>query len=137
MPAQDQSAILLSDPLAPHLIDMVKGYFLVPGEVLMLAPPDEALIVGTRSQLFAYDGENLVVLAEYGTVPGHNWAFDDKQVLLWTTRGACRAMPFANLTQDRISVAPGVRAGAAVIENGGEKRFVVALSAGGTAFNKL
>jgi len=44
-------------------------------------------------------------------------------------------MPFTNLTQGHLSVAPGVQAGASVIERDGQRRFVVSLHRGGTAFN--
>lgn len=136
LPGQDQSVIWFSDPLAPHLFDQVKGFVMVLGKVVMLADADSALVIGTDSAVYSWAGSELATLAQYGVIPGYSAATDkDKSVTFWTARGACRAMPFQNITEDRISVAPGVRAGAAIVEAGGETRYVVALQAGGTAFN--
>jgi hypothetical protein len=44
-------------------------------------------------------------------------------------------MPFANLTEKQLSVAPGVRAGAAVLHLDGAKRFVATVVQGGENFN--
>lgn len=126
-----------SKPLAFHLFDL-EDYLPIAGQVHMLAPTDSALVVGSDSALGAVmpDG-TLQALADYGVVPGWPWATDqdDKSILIWSTRGLCRAMPFKNLTQGHLSVAPGVQAGAAVIEADGQKRLVVSLHAGGAAFN--
>ena len=53
----------------------------------------------------------------------------------WTQRGFCRAMPFENFTQTTVSVPPGLTAAAAVLEEDGTRRYVVALTKGGTAYN--
>ena len=80
-------------------------------------------------------------LTTYGVVPGWCWARDDDEngestgVYIWTQRGLCKAMPFVNLTSGHVSVAPGIQAGAAVIAQGGQRRFVACLHAGGEAFN--
>lgn len=136
MPASDQTAIWVSQPLGYHLFNLNSGFLMVPGRVLAMAPHDDALIVGTDKRIFAYDGKSLAQLAEYGVIPGRSWAMDGKAVMLWTQRGACSALPFKNLTEARVSVAPGTQAGAAVIASDGQKKFVVALHAGGTAFNQ-
>lgn len=130
--------IFQSQPLAYHLFDLEKS-IAVDGKVLMLAPADGALIIGTNKAISAYDKEGvLTVLASYGTVPGHPWSIDDetKQVWFWTERGTCQALPFKNLTDGHLSVAPGVQAGATVMQRDGQKRFVVALHAGGEPFNQ-
>ena len=136
MPSVNQTAIWASQPLGYHLFNLRDGFTLVPGRVLALAPHDDALIVGTDSRIFAFDGKALEQLADYGVIPGWSWAMDGKTVMLWTQRGACSALPFKNLTEDHVSVAPGLQAGAAVVSTGGQKKFVVALHAGGTAFNQ-
>lgn len=136
MPAADQTVIWRSMPLGYHLFNLSSEFVMVPGRVLALAPHDAALVIGTDKSIFAYDGKTLNQLAEYGVIPGWSWAKDGNSVLLWTQRGACSVLPFKNLTESRVSVAPGVQAGAAVIAQDGQKRFVVALHAGGTAFNK-
>ena len=137
MPSEDQTVIWFSLPLGFHLFSLDSDYIVVPGHVRMLAPHDDALIVGTNAKVFAYDGVKLGELADYGVVPGQHWALDDKRVIFWTLRGACEALPFKNLTERQVSVAPGVQAGGTIVRSGGQKRYVVALHQGGAAFNSL
>lgn len=136
MPTADQTVIWTSQPLGYHLFNLNSGFITVPGRVLAMAPHDDALVIGTDKRIFAYDGKTLTQLAEYGVIPGWSWALDGKTVMLWTQRGACSALPFKNLTEGHVSVAPGIQAGAAVVSTDGQKKFVVALHAGGTAFNQ-
>lgn len=140
--AEDVSYLFPSAPLAFHLFDL-EAYVAIKGEIVALAPTGSALVIGTRATIASLDADNrLTLLAGYGMVPGWSWAFDPEkeqgdegQVILWTTRGVCSALPFKNLTERHVSVAPGVQAGAAVIQTNGQKRFVACLHAGGTAFN--
>jgi len=133
-----QTIIWRSQPLGYHLFRLDTDFIMVSGRVLMMAPHDDGLLIGTDDAIYSYDGTKLEVLAEYGVVPGWCWALDDEDssIFIWTQRGMCRALPFENLTSGHVSVAPGVQAGAAVIARGGQKQFVVALHAGGTAFNQ-
>ena len=136
-PSENQTAVWTSEPMGFHLFNMDSGFFLLPGRVLMLAPHDKALIVGTDSHIYAYDGQKLEGLADYGVVPGRNWSEDEGQTYFWTTRGVCSALPFTNLTQNQISVAPGLRAGGCIVNSGGQKRYVAVLQQGGVPFNAL
>lgn len=138
MPQQNQTVVWYSQPLGFHLFDLARDYFMVPGRVTMLAPHTNALVLGTGENVYAYDGKALEQLATYGVIPGWCWAIDDatQELNFWSQRGLCRFPPFENLTAERVSVAPGVQAGAAVIAQGGQKRFVVALHQGGSAFNQ-
>lgn len=135
MPAQDQTAVWASEALGFHLFQTNEQLTLVPGEVVMLAPHKDALVIGTRSTIYSFDEEEMKVLATYGAVPGHAWVRDGNDVLIWTERGLCSAIPFENKTDRQVSVPPGVLAGAALVEREGTKRFVVALRKGGTAYN--
>jgi hypothetical protein len=108
---------------------------MVPGQVLMLAPHDDALIVGTDAKTYAYTEAKLDLLADYGVVAGQHWSRDDERILFWSTRGVCAALPFLNLTEKQVSVAPGVRAGGAVLKTDGQRRYVVAIEQGGAAWN--
>lgn len=135
MPESDQSIVWISEPLAFHLFNLNSGFILLPGKVTMLAPHADALIIGTSTRVFSYDGTKLIQLADYGVVPGQHWAVDDKRILFWTLRGVCAALPFTNLTERQVSVAPGVHAGGTIVRSGGQKRYVVALQQGGAAFN--
>lgn len=135
MPGQNQTAVWYSEALGFHLFNMNSSFLLIPGRVLMLAPHDDALIIGTDARVFAYTGEKLEQLADYGVVPGSHWARDDERILFWSLRGLCAALPFANLTEKQVSVAPGVRAGGCLIRAGGQKRFVAVIQRGGEVFN--
>ena len=147
MPTENQTAIWFSEPLAFHLFNLNSNFILVPGHVVMLAPHDDALIIGTTTRVFAYDSKSMSELAPYGVVPGWHWSrderspdedrssSDEKRILFWTTRGLCSALPFSNLTEKTVSVAPGVSAGGCVVHDGGQKRYLVALHRGGNAFN--
>lgn len=142
-PASNTTAIFPSKALGFHLFDLEEA-IAVTGRVLMLAPTDAGLVIGTDQHVWARltDGQ-LTKLAHYGVVPGTPWTFDltedgrdsDKTVLFWSLRGMCRALPFTNLTSSHLRVAPGIQAGAAVVALGGEKHFVACLHAGGSAFN--
>jgi hypothetical protein len=136
LPSLNQTVVWFSEPLGMHLFNLNTGYFMVAGQVRMLAPTDSALIVGTDAEIMAYDDEGISQLADYGVVPGWPWVFEDKQVLIWSMRGVCRAAPFENLTQSYVSVPPGIQAGAALVLRDGEKKFMANLHAGGAAFNK-
>lgn len=136
LPEQDQSVVWRSEPLAPHLWNLSEGFFMVPGRVLALAPHDAALVVGTDKALHAYTPDALVRLADYGTVRGLPWAEDGNRLLIWTQRGLCQFPEFTNLTERRVSVAPGTHAAAAVLELDGQVRFAACLHAGGNPFNQ-
>jgi len=135
VPFESASVIWFSDPLAFHLFDLAQSFVMVPGKVLMLAPTPSGLVIGTDKAIYVYDGDALSQVAAYGTVPGFPFAEDAGKAIFWTQRGICEAPPFQNLTQSRLSVAPGSSAGAAILERDGERRFIVSTQAGGSAFN--
>lgn len=136
MPSVGQTVVWFSQPLGFHLFRLNTDFFMVQGEVTMLAPAESALIVGTADKVFSYTGEALTQLADYGVVSGQHWARDDAgRTLFWTLRGVCAAMPFQNLTEKSVSVAPGIQAGGTIVQQGGQKRYLVALKQGGSAYN--
>jgi hypothetical protein len=140
---QNMTTVWRSEPLGYHLFNLNEGFISVPGRGLMLAATRDAMVIGTDKRIFAVSPDYVLTqLADYGVVPGRQWAIDhgenDEQsdtLLIWTTRGLCSAPAFSNLTLRQISVDSGASAGAAVIRQNGAKRFVVALQKGGTAFN--
>ena len=141
-PSQDQTVVWFSETLAFHLFNLNTDFFILPGQVLMMAPSDEALIVGTQAEVYAYTGEKLTLLADYGVVAGQHWSRDElgegkNRILFWTSRGVCAAMPFTNLTERSVSVAPGIKAGGTIVRHGGQKRYLAVLQQGGSAFNAL
>jgi len=135
MPEADQTVVWYSEPLAFHLFNLNSDFFLVPGHVLMMAPTDTALVIGTEARVFSYTDNKLDWLANYGVIPGQHWAKDDERILFWTTRGVCSALPFTNLTEKSVSVAPGIKAGGTIVRQGGQKRYLAVLQQGGSAFN--
>lgn len=132
---KNATAVWFSQPLGFHLFNHGADFIMFPGHVLMLASHDAGLIVGTESAIYAYDGTKIEALANYGVVPGAHWAQDNKRVLFWTVRGACTALPFSNLTERFVSVAPGSSACGSVVERGGQKRYLVSMRKAGNAFN--
>lgn len=148
MISDGQSVIWFSEALGFHLWNLNSNFFMVPGEVLMLAPHNDALIIGTENRIYAYDGAKLEQLAAYGVVRGKGWDADDQhnpvdgrlnpennRILFWSQRGLCAALPFTNLTQGHVSVAPGSWVAGCVIRSGGQKRFLTCLRQGGEVFN--
>jgi len=135
IPTIGQTVVWYSQPLGFHLFRLDTDFFMVQGEVTMLAPTDAALIVGTGDKVLAYDGEKITELADYGVIRGKAWDVDGKRILIWTARGVCSALPFENLTEQQVSVPPGVRAASCVIHSSGQKRFVSVLQQGGESFN--
>ncbi len=136
-PEHDQTVVWFSESLAYHLFNLNTDFFIVPGQVVMLAPTDDVLVVGTTTRVLAYTDNKLEWLAPYGVIPGQHWARDDGRILFWTARGVCSAMPFTNLTEKYVSVAPGVRAGGCLVRSGGQKRYLSVIQQGGSAFNAL
>ncbi len=137
MAAEDQTAVWFTEALGFHLWNLNSNFIIVPGRVHMLAPHDAALLIGTESKVYAYDGTKLDQVADYGVVPGQHWSRDEERILFWSTRGLCAALPFANLTEKQISVAPGARAGGCLVRAGGQKRYLTVLQQGGSPFNAL
>lgn len=136
-PSNNQTAVWASEPMGFHMFNLDSGFFTLPGRVFMLAPHEAALIIGTDSRIYAYDGQKLNTLAEYGVVAGQHWSRDDGRIMFWSKRGVCAALPFANLTENQISVAPGVRAGGCIVSSGGQRRYLAAIQRGGVPYNAL
>ena len=147
----DQTVIWRSLPLDYHHFNPSAEGITVPGEVLLLRASTEtlfagterltqrgvaeALLIGTERAIFSWSDSQLVTLANYGVVRGFTEFEIKGKLFFWTLRGLCMALPFVNLTESTVSVAPGLSAAGMVIERDGEKRYVVALKQGGEAFN--
>jgi hypothetical protein len=135
-PQQDVSVIWRSWPQHYHLFDYGNEAVTVPGTVLMLAATKDALIIGTDAEIYALDqSDGLTSLAPYGAVPGDHVGRLGNSIYFWTLRGLAEAMPFRNLTEGTLSVAPGLSAGGRIVEQSGFRRYMVALHSGGEAYN--
>lgn len=135
-PQNDYTVIWRSLPLQFHHFDYGTDAFLVPGLVRMMKSSGQALIIGTDEKILALKDDSLEELADYGVVYGWHGTMFDGKLYFWSLRGLCSAMPFQNLTEQAVSVAPGSSAGGAVLEKDGMRRYVVALRTGGEAFNR-
>lgn len=134
-PQFDLTVIWRSLPLHLHHFDLGREAIAVPGLGRMLKATEGALIIGTDRKTYAYDEDKLDELCSYGVVPGIHATKFENQLYWWSERGLCQALPFVNLTELTVSVAPGASAGAAVVEKDGQRRYVVALQTGGNAYN--
>lgn len=137
VPELDQTVVWSSEALGYHLFNLNSNYFLIPGEVTQMYGAKTGLLVTTHNRTFVYNNDKLDQVAEYGAVPGqHADLGADEKIYFWTKRGLCRVMPFENLTETRVSVAPGVYAGGGIVERGGYKKYVAVIHQGGDAFNR-
>jgi hypothetical protein len=132
----DATAIWATRPLHFHHFDYSGEGLMVPGTVLMLKGTEDALFIGTERAIFAWDGEKLIELAEYGVVTGTHAVEFQGKLYFWSLRGLCCAPPFTNMSEATLSVAPGASAGATVIEKDGMRRYVVALKKDGQPYNR-
>lgn len=135
MAEENQTVVWFSQPLGFHLFNLDTDFILLPGRVDMLAPHSGALVIGTDAAIYAYGDEGLTELADYGVVPGQHWVKDDERILFWSQRGVCAAVPFQNLTERQVSVAPGVRACGCLVQRKGQKRYLAVLQRGSDPFN--
>lgn len=134
LPSDGQTIIWSSQPNAWHLWDYA-DYIAVPGVGVWIAEHPKALIIATTTEIYAYDGDSLTRLATWGSVPGQSVVVDDNgDLIFWTTRGVCSALPFETLTE-QVSLIPGSTASACLIRKDGGKKYVVSLRKGGQPFN--
>jgi hypothetical protein len=140
-PRTDQSAVFRSLPFWWDLCEPT-DFKLVPGEIRAMAGLAEGLIIGTDRQIVSMDAEGAATtLADYGVPPGQPISLDVKvpgeavkECWIWTQRGVCKALPFAEIAPH---FAPPLAAftGSAVVRKHGDERFVVTLSPSGAPDN--
>lgn len=137
LPQRDMSVIWGSEPLGFHLFNLRNGFLSIPGHVLMLLPHDAGLIIGTERAIYVWSGESMAQVAGYGVIPG--WAgvseAESKTAYFWTKRGLCRGLPFQNLTDGHLRVDTGKHVGAALVNQGGFKKFIASTAPSGHIFN--
>ena len=132
------SFIFFSKPFHYHLWDIEKDFFVVSGEVRMLKATNDVLVIGSDIEVNAWDGDKLTMLANYGVPRGEPGFVTVSGVAeFWTVRGFCRAMPFENVTQQKVSVAPGTYCAVAHLEQNGFNRFIALTDVGGVSNNQL
>jgi len=134
----DITAVRFSRPFFWHLYDCYCDYIAVPGKVLMLESVPSGIVIGTDREIYVYTVEEaLVKLADYGVVEGYPAStMDDGNTIFWTKRGVCFALPFRNLTEEKVSLSPGNKCSTSIIRDDGEERFVILTDGIGTADNE-
>lgn len=148
------SRLYFSEPYAPELFDLRRGYrFSSP--VTLVAPVEDGIYLGTETEVIFLEGRDVTELAyrsrcDYGAIFGtlaYSPADDispkaqGKAAIFATAQGICAGFDggqIMNLTQERFNY-PVTRRGAAVVRNyGGSVQYLVVLegtsTAGNTAF---
>jgi len=108
----------------------------VPGEVRDMKPVDGGLIIATDCAIHFYDGERLNMLANYGVPRGRSIVqTPNKGVKIFSNRGVCEAMPFANLTETKALFAPGNLVSSSLVDQDGIQKFVTLSDGSGNPYN--
>ena len=129
------TVITYSAPFFFHLFDVVKNYIIVPGEVRAMQSLAEGLLIGTDAAIYLY-AEKLIPLANYGVPKGRSFIrTPDDKAKIFTHRGVCEAMPFANLTETKALFAPGVQCSTALVDQNGIQKFVALSDGSGVPYN--
>jgi hypothetical protein len=115
-----------------HLFDKANDYFVIPGQVEAISATDSALFIGTDSAMYAYDGNNLTKLANYGVVPGRSVAKQTgsqgqqaNTLLINTKKGICKAFPFEPLTEKRVAPKKISHCASTIVKTDGVDQFIV------------
>ena len=131
------SVIWYSEPFWWNLFKLQTNFITVPGWVRMMVGLKEGLLIATDDEIYVYN-ESLVRLADYGVPPGRAYSVDDTgKAFIWTKQGVCSALPFENLTEQKVSLAAEGRCYAEVVEQNGFNKLVVLTQSEGTPDNSL
>lgn len=132
----DYSVIRYSKPFHYHLFDYEKDFILVVDQVHYIRATGSNLLIGATNGIYVYNDSGLAKLANYGAVPGRSIARQaDDSLLIHTIRGVCAAMPFTELTENRVSLPMGQKCSAAIVYQNGITKFIGLHDGGGRAFN--
>jgi len=135
----DSTVIWYSLPYGFHLFDQSDDYLRVPGRVVMMQEiaDGKPLLLVTTQQVLTVTDDALAVEADYGAPLGHiGDVTAEGMAYFWTTRGLCSAMPFKNLHEADLSVAPGMYAVCKLAYINGSELAITITQGGGTPFNR-
>lgn len=133
----NMTVVWVSQSMGYHLFNLNSDYLIVPGEVTQMYGANTGLVIATSTRIYVYDNDKIQQVAEYGAVHGqHADLGTDEKIYFWTKRGLCRVMPFENLTEAHVSMAPGIYAGGGVVDMGGYKKYIAVIHQGGDAYNR-
>ena len=137
VPFNSNTIVLYSEPNHYHLYGYNDRYFIVPGHIESMRSVDEGIVIATSSEIYVYDGSNLLKLANYGVIPGESIARQqDKSLLIYTQRGVCSFPPFTERTQGKVSLPMGSQCATAIMFKDGVRTFIALHDESGVAFNK-
>jgi hypothetical protein len=130
------SVLWFSKPFYYHLYDWSKDYLIIPGYILALMGTPGGLFIGTDSAIYLYADGILTQLATYGVVRGRPFArLPDGRVVMHTGQGVCKGLPFENITEKKVSFAPGSQCSTAIVDRHGVRQFVALNDGAGVAYN--
>lgn len=137
VPQGAYTQVYYSEPNHYHLYGYNDSYFVVTGKIEAMKATLGGIVIATGSEMYLYDGADLMKIADYGVVPGRAIVRKpDKSLLVHTTRGICSAMPFTELTQAKTSLPMGSQCATALMYRDGAKLFIGLHDDSGAAFNK-
>ncbi len=138
VPFGDYTLVFYSKPNHYHLYDYNERYFIIPGHIEAIKSVNEGIIICTNAEIYLYDGSNLSKLANYGVVAGRPIVKQsDGSLLIYTQRGVCSALPFTELTQNKVSISMGQQCHTAIMHKQGVKQFIALHDNSGGIFNKF
>lgn len=132
-----KTLINYSKPKRPHLFEYKSDWFFVPGIVHCMMSANGALLIGTGTAIYAYQGKVLTPLAHYGVPMGRAMTkTPGGNVLIHSNRGTCRALPFENITETKCSIQPGQVCSTAILDTVGIHRFVAMKGGESQSYNE-
>lgn len=137
IPEDDSTVIWHSLPFGFHLFKQRSDYQRLAGRIVLMTETKDHLLVVTTSQVCSIKDGVLNVEADYGAPFGHAGEVNaEGTAYFWTTRGLCTAMPFKNIHEVDLSVAPGLRAVCKLVYINGSEMAITITQGGGTPFNR-
>jgi len=135
----DYTVIWYSKSYHYHLYNFDKDYIVVPGKVEVMRATEQAMLIGTAKEIYAYTPDGgLDKVANYGVIPGRSVAkLPTGGLLVYTQRGVCSAFPFTPITEPKLSLPMGTSCSTALVYNSGIQRFLALHDAGIPAFNSF
>jgi len=139
IPEDDSTVIWHSLSFGFHLFKQRSDYQRVAGRVVLMVEigKGKSLLIVTTHQVCSVTDGALTVEAEYGAPPGHAGEVNaEGTAYFWTVRGLCSALPFKNIHEADLSVAPGMRAVCKLVYINGSEMAITITQGGGTPFNR-
>lgn len=143
-PSLGKSYLFWSEPFWFGLFDLYNNFLSVSGEIRDILSISGGLLINTDRQIHLLVSSDesggtgqLTLLFEYGVAPGQSmFEREDGQVFIWSKRGIIVGPPFKNVTEEKVSVAPGERCYAHSVQQDGANRMLVLVDDQDSGFNE-